>query len=206
MSMMSDMTLSQFTEVLASKAPIPGGGGACALVGALGAALGAMVGELTLGKPKYAAVEEQMADLTAKAKDLSKKLLALIDADAEAFLPLSRAYAIPKYVTGREEELERCTRLAAQPPMEMVRLCCEAIELMEGFAQMGSVLAVSDAATGAALCKGALYGAAVNVKVNTKSMTDRAFADELNGEVDRLLAEYGPRAEKVLNDIYGRYA
>ncbi len=206
MSMMSDMTLSQFTEVLASKAPIPGGGGACALAGALGAALGAMVGELTLGKPKYAAVEEQMADLTAKAKDLSKKLLALIDADAEAFLPLSRAYAIPKYVTGREEELERCTRLAAQPPMEMVRLCCEAIELMEGFAQMGSVLAVSDAATGAALCKGALYGAAVNVKVNTKSMTDRAFADELNGEVDRLLAEYGPRAEKVLNDIYGRYA
>ena len=206
MSMMSDMTLSQFTEVLASKAPIPGGGGACALAGALGAALGAMVGELTLGKPKYAAVEEQMADLTAKAKDLSKKLLALIDADAEAFLPLSRAYAIPKYVTGRDEELERCTRLAAQPPMEMVRLCCEAIKLMEGFARMGSVLAVSDAATGAALCKGALYGAAVNVKVNTKSMTDRAYADEINGEVDRLLAEYGPRADKVLNDIYGRYA
>ena len=206
MSMMSDMTLSQFTEVLASKAPIPGGGGACALAGALGAALGAMVGELTLGKPKYAAVEEQMADLTARAKDLSKKLLALIDADAEAFLPLSRAYAIPKYVTGRDEELERCTRLAAQPPMEMVRLCCEAIELMEGFAQMGSVLAVSDAATGAALCRGALYGAAVNVKVNTKSMTDRAYADEINGEVDRLLAEYSPRAEKVLNDIYGRYA
>ena len=206
MSMMSDMTLSQFTEVLASKAPIPGGGGACALAGALGAALGAMVGELTLGKPKYAAVEEQMADLTAKAKDLSKKLLALIDADAEAFLPLSRAYAIPKYVTGRDEELERCTRLAAQPPMEMARLCCEAIELMEGFAQMGSVLAVSDAATGAALCKGALYGAAVNVKVNTKAMTDRTYAGEINGEVDRLLAEYGPRAEKVLNDIYGRYA
>ena len=90
--------------------------------------------------------------------------------------------------------------------MEMVRLCCEAIELMEGFAQMGSVLAVSDAATGAALCRGALYGAAVNVKVNTKSMTDRAYADEINGEVDRLLAEYSPRAEKVLNDIYGRYA
>ncbi len=206
MSMMSDMTLAQFTEVLGSKAPIPGGGGACALAGALGAALGAMVGELTLGKPKYAAVEEQMADLTAKAKELSKKLLALIDADAEAFLPLSRAYAIPKYVTGRDEELERCTHLAAQPPMEMVRLVCEAIELMEGFAQMGSVLAVSDAATGAALCRGALYGAAVNVKVNTKSMTDRAYADEINVEVDRLLADYGDRAEKVLADIYGRYA
>ncbi len=206
MALMSDMTLAQFTEVLGSKAPIPGGGGAAALAGALGAALGAMVGELTLGKPKYAAVEEQMADLTAKAKDLSKKLLALIDGDAEAFLPLSRAYAIPKYVTGREEELERCTLLAAQPPMEMARLVCEAIELMEGFAAMGSVLAVSDAAAGAALCKGALYAAAVNVKVNTKSMTDRAYADEMNGELDRLLAEYGPRAGKVFEDIYGRYA
>ena len=147
-----------------------------------------------------------MADLTARAKDLAKKLLALIDADAEAFLPLSRAYAIPKYVTGRAGELERCTRLAAQPPLEMVKLCCEAIELMEGFAAMGSVLAVSDAATGAALCKGALYGAAVNVKVNTRSMTDRAYADEINGQVDRLTEEYGARAEKVLADIYGRYA
>ena len=206
MALMSDMTLAQFTEVLGSKAPIPGGGGAAAMAGALGAALGAMVGELTLGKPKYAAVEEQMADLTAKAKGLSKKLLALIDADAEAFLPLSRAYAIPKYVTGREAELERCTHLAAQPPMEMARLVCEAIELMEGFAAMGSVLAVSDAAAGAALCRGALYAAAVNVKVNTKSMTDRAYADEMNGELDRLLAEYGPRADKVFEDIYGRYA
>ena len=206
MAAMSDMTLAQFTEVLASKSPIPGGGGAAALAGALGAALGAMVGELTVGKPKYAAVEAEMQELTSRAKDLSRRLLALIDADAEVFLPLSRAYAIPKYVTGREAELERCTLLAAQPPMEMVRLVCEAIELMEGFAAMGSVLAVSDAAAGAALCRGALYAAAVNVKVNTKSMTDRARADELNGEVNRLTEEYGKRADKVFADVCGRYA
>ena len=205
MALMSDMTLAQFTGVLGSKSPIPGGGGAAALAGALGAALGAMVGELTLGKPKYAAVEEQMADLTARAKDLSQKLLALIDGDAEAFLPLSRAYAIPRDDPGRAEELERCLRLAAQPPMEMMRLCCQAIELMEGFAAMGSALAVSDAAAGAALCRGALYGAAVNVKVNTKSMADRACAAALNGEADRLTAEYGKRAEKVYADVCGRY-
>ena len=203
---MREMTLTAFTQALASKQPAPGGGGASALAGALGAALGAMVGELTLGKPKYAAVEEEMQALTRRAKDLAERLLALADEDAQAFLPLSRAYGIPKDDPGRAEELERCLRLAAQPPLEMVRLCCEAIGLMEGFAAMGSVLAVSDAAAGAALCRGALYGAAVNVKVNTKAMTDRTYADEINGEVDRLLAEYGPRAEKVLNDIYGRYA
>ena len=203
---MREMTLAAFTDALASKRAVPGGGGASALAGALGAALGSMVGELTLGKPKYAAVEEQMRALTARAKTLSEELLALAEEDAAAFLPLSRAYGIPKDDPGRAAELERCLRLAAEPPLRMVRLCCEAIGLMEGFAQMGSVLAVSDAAAGAALCRGALFGAAVNVKVNTKSMADRACAGAINDEVDRLTAEYGRRAETVYEQVCGRYS
>ena len=202
---MREMTLAAFTDALASKQAVPGGGGASALAGALGAALGAMVGALTLGKPKYAAVEAEMSSLTARARDLSQALLALAEKDAAAFLPLSRAYGIPKDDPGRGEELERCLRLAAQPPLEMVRLCCQTIGLMEGFAAMGSRLAVSDAAAGAALCLGAMYGAAVNVKVNTRSMADRAYAAALNDEVDRLTEEYRKRAEKVYGDIYGRY-
>ena len=202
---MKDMSLAQFTEALGSKAPAPGGGGASALTGALGAALGVMVGELTLGKPKYAAVEEQMRALTERAKALSGALLDLAQADAEAFLPLSRAYAIPKDDPGRAAEMERCLRLAAEPPMEMVRLCCQAIELLEGFAAMGSALALSDAAAGAALCRGALASAAINVKVNTKPMADRAYANAINDEVDRLTEEYFTRAEKIYGDIYGRY-
>lgn len=202
---MKDMTLTAFTEALASKSPAPGGGGASALAGALGAALGAMVGELTLGKPKYAAVEDEMQALTDRAKNLAGELLALADEDAAAFLPLSRAYGIPKDDPDRAAEMERCLRLAAEPPMQMVRLCCEAIALMEDFAARGSVLAVSDAATGAALCWGAMYGAAVNVKVNTKAMTDRAYAGAINDEVDRLMEEYRKRAEKVYEDIYRRY-
>ena len=202
---MKDMTLAQFTQVLATKAAVPGGGGASALAGALGAALGAMVGELTVGKKKYAAVEDQMIELTARAKDLSARLLAMVDGDAAAFEPLSRAYAIPKDDPGQAAELERCLRLAAEAPMEILRLCCQAIELQEGFAAMGSVLAVSDAATGAVLCRGAMYGAAVNVKVNTKAMTDRAYADKVNREVDRLMEEYQKRAEKVYEDVYRRY-
>ena len=202
---MQETTVAAFTEALSSKAAVPGGGGASALAGALGAALGSMVGELTMGKPKYAAVEAQMADLTARAKSLSTALLAKIEEDATAFLPLSRAYGLPKDDPHRAAIMERCLRLAALPPLETVRLCCQAIELMEGFAAMGSVLAVSDAATGAALCRGALYGAAMNVKVNTKAMADRAYAGQIDGEVDRLTAEYGPRAEKVFADIYGRY-
>ena len=202
---MQEMTLTAFTQALASAQPVPGGGGAAALAGALGAALGAMVGELTVGKPKYAAVEEKIQTLTAQAKDVAAVLLALADEDAQAFLPLSRAYGIPKDDPGRAGEMERCLRLAAQPPLEMVRACCRAIELMEGFAAMGSRLAVSDAAAGAALCRGALYAAAVNVKVNTKSMADRAYAAGLDDETDRRLTEYGARADKVYEDILGRH-
>lgn len=146
-----------------------------------------------------------MRALTARARTLSEELLALADEDAQAFLPLSRAYAIPRDDPGRAAEMERCLRLAVQPPLEMVRRCCQAIELLEGFAAMGSRLAVSDAAAGAALCRGALYAAAVNVKVNTRAMADRACAGKIDDETDRLTEEYGKRAERVYEDIYGRY-
>jgi formiminotetrahydrofolate cyclodeaminase len=202
---LKETTLAQFTDLLGSKAAAPGGGGASALAGALGAALGAMVGSLTLGKKKYAAVEAEMQELTQRAQALSQRLLDLVQKDAVAFEPLSRAYAIPKDNPTRADVMEGCLRRAAHVPLNIMRCCCEAIELQEEFAQKGSVLAVSDAATGAALCLGALQGAAVNVKVNTALMTQRNYADEVNREVDQRLADYGARAAAIFNDIYGRY-
>jgi formiminotetrahydrofolate cyclodeaminase len=202
---LKETTLAQFTDLLGSKAAAPGGGGASALAGALGAALGAMVGSLTLGKKKYAAVEAEMQELTQRAQALSQRLLDLVQKDAVAFEPLSRAYAIPKDDPTRTDVMEACLRRAADVPLNILRCCCEAIELQEEFAQKGSVLAVSDAATGAALCWGALQGAAVNVKVNTALMTRRDYADEINQEVDQRLADYGPRAAAIFDDIYGRY-
>lgn len=200
-----DMTLRQFTALLASREAAPGGGGASAMTGALGAALGAMVGNLTTGKPKYADVEEEMKSLTRRAEDLSKKLLAMVNRDAEAFRPLSQAYALPKDAPNRDDIMEACLRRAAEAPMEILRLCCQGIELMESFAAKGSTLAVSDAAAGAVLCWGAMYGAAVNVKVNTRLMKRRDYADEVNREVDVLMGEYWKRAEKIYEDIYRRY-
>ena len=201
----AEHTLKDFTALLGSKAAAPGGGGASALAGALGAALGAMVGNLTLGKPKYAAVEAELSDLTARARALSKRLIALVDEDARAFAPLSRAYSLPKDAPDREDIMEACLRKAADVPLEILRCCCEGIELCEEFGKKGSVMAISDAATGAVLCWGAMYGAAVNVKVNTKLMKRRDYADEINREVDRRMAKYWPRAEKTYEDIYRRY-
>ncbi|MCD8088321.1 MAG: cyclodeaminase/cyclohydrolase family protein [Oscillospiraceae bacterium] len=196
------MTLSEFTEALSSKAATPGGGGASAAVGALGAALGAMVGNLTMGKKKYAAVEGEISALTEQAQALSRRLLALAEEDAAAFLPLSRAYAIPRDDPRREEVMETCLRQAAEPPLEILHCCCQAVELLEGFAQKGSVLAVSDAACGAALCRGAMESAAMNVRVNTRSIGDRTAAQALEREADGLLGEYVPRAQRIFDHIY----
>ncbi len=200
-----DMPLTQFTALLASRDAVPGGGGASALAGALGAALGAMVGNLTIGKKKYADVEQEVILLTEKAQVLSRKLLSLIDEDASAFEPLSRAYSLPKDTPDRDDILEACLRRAADTPMRILRLCCEIIELQEQFGEKGSVMVASDAATGAVLAWAAMYGAAINVKVNTKLMKRRDYADEIDREVDSLVDEYGKRAEKVYKDIYGRY-
>ena len=198
-------SVTEFTEQLASSAPVPGGGGASALVGAVGIALGDMVGELTVGKKKYKDVEEEILALMEKAQEIRRKLLACIDKDAEAFEPLSKAYGIPKDDPAREETLEACLKEAAAPPMEIFELCCEAIDLLKGFAEKGSRLMISDAATGAALCRGALTGAAVNVKVNTKLMKDREYAEKINVYLDEKLERYRQAADQICDGIYGSF-
>lgn len=202
---MLNKSVTEFTQALASKAAVPGGGGASALVGAIGIALGDMVGELTVGKKKYADVEEDVKALMARAQELRVRLLSCVNKDAEAFEPLSRAYGIPKDDPTRDEVMEKCLRDAAAAPLEILDLCCEAIDLQKEFAAKGSVLAVSDAATGVVFCWSAMYGAAVNVKVNTKSMKDRAYAEKINAHVDAQMAKYRSLAEKVYQDVYGRF-
>lgn len=200
-----ESSITSFTEQLASPAPVPGGGGASALVAAIGIALGDMVGELTVGKKKYADVEDEIKELMRKAQALREKLLTCIEKDAVAFEPLAKAYGIPKDDPTRDEVMEKCLRDAASAPLEIFDLCCEAIELQREFAEKGSRLVVSDAATGVVFCWSAMYGAAVNVKVNTKLMKDRAYAENINAHIDEGMAKYWPIAEKVYEDVYRHF-
>ena len=202
----AEQSCGAFLDALASKAPTPGGGGASALAGALGAALCTMVGNYTVGKKKYADVEEDVKALMAKAEDIRARLLAQVDADAAAFEPLSRAYAIPKDDPTRGEVMEQCLRDAAAAPMAILRLCCQAIDLHREMLDKGSVMMLSDVGTGVVLCWGALYGAALNVKVNTKSMADRAYAEAMNNQVDELVNRYWKVAEQVYEAVMGRFA
>ena len=200
---------NEFVEVLASKAPVPGGGGASALVGAIGTALGNMVGSLTVGKKKYADVEAEIMELKGKCDILQKELLELVEKDAIVFEPLSRAYGMPK---NTEEEkakkaqvMEKVLKDACSVPMEIMEKCCEAIDLIEIFAQKGSVIAISDAGVGAAFCKAALEGASLNVYINTKSMAgsllqkSRSNFRPGNGKTS-LGGEYGQTAIRKRSD------
>ena len=194
----------EFVEVLSSKAPVPGGGGASALVGAVGIALGAMVGNLTVGKKKYADVEAEVIELLEKAAALQSELLRLVDEDAVVFEPLSKAYGIPKEDPTREQVMEDALKLACTVPMDIMRLCARAIELHDEFAKKGSILAISDAGVGVIFCKSALQGASLNVYINTQSMTDKKYAGSVEAEADAIIGKYCVMADEIYNSVTSR--
>ena len=201
---MNEMSLTQFLDKLATKEPVPGGGGASALAGAIGVALGNMVGSLTVGKKKYAAVEADIIALNEKAEEVRHALCALIEKDAEVFEPLSRAYSIPKDDPTRDEVMAKVLKDASEVPLEIMRNCCKALDLISEYAQKGSVIAISDAGCAAAMCKAALESAALNVYINTKSMKDRELAESMNAEVQEMMDKYCAMASEVYASVAGR--
>ncbi len=199
-----DMTLEscrKFVEVLASNEPAPGGGGAAALVGAIGTALGNMVGSLTVGKKKYAEVEEEILALKAKCDALQTELLNQVEADDLGFVPLAKAYGIPKDDPNRDQILEEATITACAVPMHIMELCCQAIDCIEVFAAKGSRLAVSDAGCGAVCCKAALQAASLNVFINTKSLKNREVAEEMNRKANLMLNTYCQKADEIFKEV-----
>ncbi len=198
-----------FVEVLASKAPVPGGGGASAVVGAIGTALGNMVGSLTLGKKKYADVQDDIIALKAKADALQADLLALVQKDAELFEPLSKAYGLPKETEEEKAEkarvMEAALKDACSVPMEIMEKCCEAILLHKEFAAKGTALAISDVGVGVACCRAALLGASLNVFINTKSMANRDYAEEINRKAEAMIDEYVAMADEIYAAVRARF-
>lgn len=205
MEQMTEKSCNQFLEELAGKAPTPGGGGAAALVGAVGVALGNMVGSLTTGKKKYAAVEADIQRLNAKAEVLRRELEELVTADAEAFAPLSKAYGLPKSTpeeaAHKAQVMEAALEDACAVPMKIMMRCCDALDLIEEYAEKGSVMAVSDAGCAAVFCKAALQAASLNVFINTRAMQNRNRANQLNLEADILLSNYLPKADKIFDRV-----
>lgn len=186
---MRELDLNEFTKQLSSAAPVPGGGGASALMGAVSASLCSMVGNLTSGKKKYAEYQADIERIIEDAVKLNEDMLALIEKDAEAFEPLAKAYSIPKEEPGRDEILEKALYEAALAPLEIVKKSKEAAALIEELTVKGSRLAISDVGVAASACEACAKGASMNVYINTKLMKNREVASELNKETLALVDE-----------------
>ena len=203
--MMLEMKTTEFLEELSSKAPVPGGGGASAAVGAFGAALGMMVANLTVGKKKYAAVDEEILAALEELGKLRDRLVALTDRDAQAFEPLSRAYGLPKNTeeekAAREKVMESALYDASVAPLEIMETVLASMDLLEVLGEKGSRLALSDVGVGILFAQAALEGASLNVFINTRLMKDRGRAEELNGRADRMIAEGREKKERIYSQV-----
>lgn len=203
--MMLEQKTTDFLESLSSSQPVPGGGGACAAVGAFSSALGMMVANLTVGKKKYASVEAEIIEVRTKLERVRDQLAALTDRDAQAFAPLAKAYSLPKETKEQQEEKERVMEAALYEasivPLEIMKTVFQAAELLEVLGEKGSRLALSDVGVGILFARAALEGASLNIYINTKMMKNRERAERLNQEADRLIDRMGQLQEKVYRGV-----
>jgi len=204
-----DISSAEFVEALASKQPTPGGGAASALVGAIGVALGNMVASLTVGKPKYADVEADLIKLKEQADALQAKLLELVQRDAEAFEPLSRAYGMPVETDEQKAEkarvMEECLRACCVVPLEIMECCAEGLALLEQFSKKGAKFAISDIACGAYCCMAALESAGANVFINAKYMQDRDYASDTCDKALELIGKNKVKASSIISTVISYY-
>lgn len=191
--MMLEKQTTEFLEDLSSSRPVPGGGGASATVGAFASALGMMVANLTVGKKKYADVEEEIKEAREQLEKLRDELVALTDRDAEAFEPLSKAYGLPKETQEQKEEKERILEQALYEasivPMDIMETVLKVMHFLKVMGEKGSKIAVSDVGVGILFAQAALEGASLNVFINTNLMKNCERAEELNQKTDAMIQE-----------------
>ena len=201
---MKDKTLKEFIDLSASKEPVPGGGGVCANVGALAAALGQMVTNLTIGKQKYIQYTNELVDIRKELEILRINLLDCINKDAQSFEPLTVAYKMDKNDPNYESVMEESLKVAASSPLLILKYCTRVVDLDERLAVIGSKISVSDAATSVMLAHGAMYGAYVNILVNTQLMKNKENSKIFEDEAVKLLDEYSVKALNIFDDICKR--
>ena len=190
--MLLEQKTTDFLEQLSSSAPIPGGGGASAAVGAFASALGLMVTNLTVGKKKYADVEEEILEIREKLEQKKQDLVRMVDEDAEAFEPLAKAYRMPKETeeeqAEKEKVMEAALKNAAEAPLCIMKTIVDTMEMIRVLGEKGRRLAVSDAGVAILFAQAALEGASLNIFINTKMMKDQEEAERLNYLADQLIA------------------
>ena len=200
-----DRTIKDFTDVLASDAPAPGGGSTAALEGALGAALMAMVGSLTTGRKKYADHEQFAADLITQAGRIKSDFIRIIDEDTEAFNQVDAVFKMPKETdedkAARKQAMQEALKACTKTPAKMMELAAEALDLAAEAVTKTNTNAASDLGVAALSLKAAVQGAWLNVLINISGITDTQFAEEYRKKGEAILATALPAADKIYEEI-----
>ena len=198
---LAEMNVTQFADVLASDAPAPGGGSTAALAGALGAALTAMVCELTVGKKQFAEVKEDVLAVQAQASQLQKRFLDVMDRDTDAFLVVSNAFAMPKATdeekAARSAAIQKGLEGCTATPFEMMELAAETIQLTESLLGRFNTASASDLGVGALTLRTAVQGAWLNVLINIGSLKNKELAENYRAKGQLLVDEVVAAADRV---------
>ena len=202
---LQDLAVKEFIDKVTGNDPVPGGGSVSALNGSLAASLAAMVANLTVGRKKYAEVNDEMEGLSARLTGLSAQLLNDVDRDAEAYDRVFAAFKLPKETDEekalRTEAVQRETKYAAQVPMEVARTVHAMLPLIDTVARKGNSNAVTDACVAMMCARTAVLGALLNVRINLTSITDEAFVKEMSAEAERLERETLAAEQQVLEYV-----
>jgi len=202
---LTQLSCNEFAIELASKKPVPGGGGAAALVGAVGVALNTMVANYSIGKKKLIEYTERYEDILKRGEILREKLIELIDKDAENFEPLSKAYSM---LNGTEEEkiekeemMQKCLKMACSAPLKILEYTFESILLHNEIVDISSKTMISDIGVGVQCLKAALYSAYLNVEINIKSMSDEDYVLNTRERVKKMVEDGAAVADEVYEKV-----
>ena len=202
---LKSLSVKEFIDKVTGNDPVPGGGSVSALNGSLAASLAAMVANLTVGRKKYAEVNDEMEQISARMTEQSAKLLADVDRDAEAYDRVFAAFKLPKETDEekavRKEAIQRETKYAAEVPMEVARTASELLPMIDAAARRGNSNAVTDATVAMMCARTAVIGALLNVRINLTSITDEAFVKTMTDEADRLEAVAVEAEHKLLEYV-----
>ena len=199
---LTDLTVKGLLDVTAGKEPVPGGGSISALSGSIAAALTEMVAGLTIGKKKYADVEEQMKQLVERVQKIRQQLLLDVDRDSEAYNVVFAAFQMPKETdeekAARSAQIQEATKIAANVPMEVARRVYSLLSDIEEVVSNGNQNAVTDGCVAMMSARNAIIGALFNVRINLTSIKDEQFVADMTAEADRLEREVIEREAKVI--------
>lgn len=202
---LKSLSVKEFIDKVTGNDPVPGGGSVSALNGSLAASLAAMVANLTVGRKKYAEVNDEMEQISARMTEQSAKLLADVDRDAEAYDRVFAAFKLPKETDEekavRKEAIQRETKYAAEVPMEVARTASELLPMIDAAARRGNSNAVTDVTVAMMCARTAVIGALLNVRINLTSITDEAFVKTMTEEADRLEAVAVEAEHKLLEYV-----